>query len=619
MASPLRSSRRRFILNSAGLLVPVALSRATVPFPLGFFKPASSAGSTDPDADDWIDRVIANSGTASVATQDAVNTLVLSLKAANLWTKIIRMNLFCGDQLAAALVPLKKDAGDTLDAIVGSNHTYSEANGIAQTQTGDPSKLEYITTGLNPSATSMGANDGHLSIYLAGTAGAETGVVPIGATAFGGNDMYLATSYATIGFAPDLWVSTGRPVVVDTDGRGFYIASRLSGANGVKAYRNGFLLGVSTSVGGSPPDALAGPNTKGLTVLGANVGPAGTENSIATTKYCRAYTMGLGLTESDAETLFTIIQHFQVTLNREHAVAAWTPTVDKLYGTPTISVALASRMSGASIYYTTDGSTPTTASTLYTGAISITSNPTTLKAIAAKTDYTDSAVMSMDYPGLVPTVHWMADSFSLSDGTAIGGTGNEWVDQTGGGNAATQSTAGARPLFKTNIFASGKPAIRFDGTDDFLDLTSALSLSGDYTIIAVLSNCTVDCMLMGHNSINNQVRINETGTNEIDLYDGTNNPRSTIFAVPNVLPRMITFQRTGSTPKYFENNAVDRSQAGSIGSITINLIAKYSAASLYLAADLGELLVYTSALTTTQIQRIYTNFMQPKYGLLAFT
>jgi hypothetical protein len=57
-----------------------------------------------------------------------------------------------------------------------------------------------------------------------------------------------------------------------------------------------------------------------------------------------------------------------------------------------LSVLISTATSGASIRYTTDGSTPSeTAGTLYTGLVNITTT-TTLKAIAFKAGMTDSAV-----------------------------------------------------------------------------------------------------------------------------------------------------------------------------------------------------------------------------------
>ena len=51
--------------------------------------------------------------------------------------------------------------------------------------------------------------------------------------------------------------------------------------------------------------------------------------------------------------------------------------------------------SGATIHYTTDGSTPTASSTIYTGSITLT-DTTTVKAVAVKNGVT-SAVASMTF------------------------------------------------------------------------------------------------------------------------------------------------------------------------------------------------------------------------------
>ncbi len=77
---------------------------------------------------------------------------------------------------------------------------------------------------------------------------------------------------------------------------------------------------------------------------------------------------------------------------------AATPTFSPPGGTYSTaqSVTISDTSSGVSIYYTTNGSTPTTASALYTGPIPV-STTTTIKAIAAGAGWTTSAVGSATY------------------------------------------------------------------------------------------------------------------------------------------------------------------------------------------------------------------------------
>src|SRR6266566_4819084 len=75
-----------------------------------------------------------------------------------------------------------------------------------------------------------------------------------------------------------------------------------------------------------------------------------------------------------------------------------TPTFSPAGGTYTgsVTVTISDATSGATIHYTTDGSTPTTSSPVYGGALTFTQT-TTLKAMAAASGMTDSAVASATY------------------------------------------------------------------------------------------------------------------------------------------------------------------------------------------------------------------------------
>ncbi len=85
--------------------------------------------------------------------------------------------------------------------------------------------------------------------------------------------------------------------------------------------------------------------------------------------------------------------------------AAATPTFSPAPGVYSSAqpVTLSDTTSGATIYYTTDGTTPTTASAQYNGAISVAAD-TTIKAIAAATGYSPSAVATGTYTISGPSV-----------------------------------------------------------------------------------------------------------------------------------------------------------------------------------------------------------------------
>ena len=116
-------------------------------------------------------------------------------------------------------------------------------------------------------------------------------------------------------------------------------------------------------------DNMSGPVWIRITTLTAAAGPSGTNRASSAIDDVEL-TWTAGAPTTTAPPIFT-------------------PAPGTYYSA--IDVTMASPTSGSTVYYTLDGSTPTTASTVYTAAVNISAN-TTIKAIAVKTGLDNSSV-----------------------------------------------------------------------------------------------------------------------------------------------------------------------------------------------------------------------------------
>jgi hypothetical protein len=112
------------------------------------------------DAQDWINRVYANGGTVSASTAAAVNQFCTDIENApggSIRDRFYRLNLFCGSNLNAALVPLYRGPslggaplGNAIDTNNGPFATgaYTEATGLTPVFASG----HHLDTGLTPDA-----------------------------------------------------------------------------------------------------------------------------------------------------------------------------------------------------------------------------------------------------------------------------------------------------------------------------------------------------------------------------------------------------------------------------------------------------------------------------------
>ncbi|MFT4112954.1 CotH kinase family protein [Silvibacterium sp.] len=158
-----------------------------------------------------------------------------------------------------------------------------------------------------------------------------------------------------------------------------------------------FTVSVVANSGTTIPSGTVSLNVGGTLIASATLSAAGTATFSPST---------LPGGVSTLQAIFSGNSTFATSTSNTVTVTApsvATPVFSLASGTYTTAqtVTITDATSGAAIYYTLDGTTPTTSSTLYSGAITLTS-PVTLNAIAILSGYSASAVASANYDVVIP-------------------------------------------------------------------------------------------------------------------------------------------------------------------------------------------------------------------------
>jgi hypothetical protein len=168
---------------------------------------------------------------------------------------------------------------------------------------------------------------------------------------------------------------------------------------------------------------------------------------------------------------------------------AATPTLSPATGTTfssTLSVSIADATPGATIYYTTNGTTPTTSSPVYSGAFNISAS-TTVNAIAVATGYTQSAVGSASYTLTGASTPVATPTFTPASGATFSSTSSVSIADTTPGAIIYYTTNGTTPTTSSSVY-SGPITISATTTINAIatakGYTQSALATASYTLVA---------------------------------------------------------------------------------------------------------------------------------------
>ena len=252
---------------------------------------------SDADAQAFVNRVYTAGGTLSTSELNAINTLVIDLKNYSIWSKMKAIYPMVGASAAACRQNLKSSS---FTGNFSGGWTYA-STGV----TGNGSSA-YMDTGFNPSLN-LTTTSGHHSAYLR-TDLSISGQYAYGCETTTLNRMVLFPYSFSVGWISDLYDNSQSRISSNSgNSTGFVLGSR-SSSSSHKLFRNGSQIAASTnSTNGTLPN------------LNYYISAFNSSNNATfyNTNQLAFYSIGDGLTDTEASNFYTAVQAFQTTLSRQ--------------------------------------------------------------------------------------------------------------------------------------------------------------------------------------------------------------------------------------------------------------------------------------------------------------
>ena len=260
-----------------------------------------------PEAAAWAARVVANGGSVTGTTLLAVSKFCASIASAGIRDRFYRLNLFCGSNLNAALVPLYRGpslggtqyggATDTNNAFVGVGTDYAETGATGGLTGNGTSK--YLDTGF-PMNTLPSTTSGHAAVYCRNRSSSSSFHGMVGVNLAGGSGFGVATDGT-------VYAQWGAFANVTNNANGLLVASRTS-ATSLVAYAAG--TAIATNSTSTTPTA----STLNAAVFVSRNSTI--SNTFFDPRTYGFYSIGTGLSAAEVTSLTNAVNAFQSALGR---------------------------------------------------------------------------------------------------------------------------------------------------------------------------------------------------------------------------------------------------------------------------------------------------------------